>query len=161
MSGLFGGFSEMLRVKSGGKILFENQLKRIGGFIERMDEEKKIPADLLFMATYMASITTAGVSRPDIFLYTGKRYEYVPTKYVAQVDYFVKRWNYSYSEALKIVAKKIRNEVLQSVFNRYANSIESGVPDEDFLERELATIRSVYRNTVEQGLEMLKKWGDA
>jgi flagellar protein FlaJ len=161
MSGLFGGFSEMIRAKSQGKLPFENQLKRIGSFIERMDEEKRIPADLLFMATYMASITTAGVSRPDIFSYTGKRYEYVPTKYVAKVDYFVKRWNYSYAEALKIVAKKIRNEVLQSVFNRYANSIESGVPDEDFLERELATIRSVYRNTVEQGLEMLKKWGDA
>jgi flagellar protein FlaJ len=161
MAGLFGGFSEMLRAKNQGKLPFDFQLKRITGFINAMEEEKRIPADLLFMATYMASITTAGISRPDIFSYTGRRYEYVPSKYVAKVDYFVKRWNYSYAEALKIVAKKIRNEVLQSVFNRYANSIESGVPDEDFLDRELATIRSVYRNTVEQGLEMLKKWGDA
>ncbi|HUK92425.1 MAG TPA: type II secretion system F family protein, partial [Methanomicrobiales archaeon] len=161
MSGLFGGFSEMFRAKEGGKLPFSDQVKRIGAFIEQVDEEKRIPADLLFMSTYMASITTAGVSRPDIFLYTGKRYEYVPTKYVAKVDYFVKRWNYSYAEALKIVAKKVKNEILQSVFNRYANAMESGVPDEDFLERELATIRSVYRNTVEQGLEMLKKWGDA
>ena len=161
MTSLFGGFSEMLRAKGEGKIPFENQLKRIRTFVEQVEEEKRIPADLLFMATYMASITTAGVSRPDIFSYTGRRYEYVPTKYVAKVDYFVKRWNYSYAEGLKIVAKKIRNEVLQSVLNRYANSIESGVPDEDFLERELQTIRSVYRNTVEQGLEMLKKWGDA
>jgi flagellar protein FlaJ len=161
MSGLFGGFSEMLRAKGEGKLPVGDQLKRIGGFIEHLDEEKRIPADLLFMATYMASITTAGVSRPDIFTYTGKRYEYVPTKYIAKVDYFVKRWNYSYSEALKIVAKNIRNDMLQSVFNRYANSIESGVPDEEFLERELATIRSVYRNTVEQGIEMVKKWGDA
>jgi len=161
MSGLFGGFSEMFRAKEGGKLPFADQVKRIGAFIEQVDEEKRIPADLLFMSTYMASITTAGVSRPDIFLYTGKRYEYVPTRYVAKVDYFVKRWNYSYAEALKIVAKKVKNEILQSVFNRYANAMESGVPDEDFLERELATIRSVYRNTVEQGLEMLKKWGDA
>jgi flagellar protein FlaJ len=51
--------------------------------------------------------------------------------------------------------------MLQSMMNRYANSIESGVPDEDFLNRELLTIRTIYRNTYEQGLEMLKKWGDA
>ncbi|HVP25279.1 MAG TPA: archaellar assembly protein FlaJ [Methanomicrobiales archaeon] len=161
MSSLFGGFSEMFRARGEWKLPLENQLKRIVGFLDTLEEEKRTPADLLFMATYMASITTAGVSRPDIFSYTGKRHEYVPSKYIAKVDYFVKRWNYSYSESLKIVAKKINNEVLQSVFNRYANSIESGVPDEEFLERELATIRSVYRNTVEQGIEMVKKWGDA
>ncbi|HTY51941.1 MAG TPA: archaellar assembly protein FlaJ [Methanomicrobiales archaeon] len=161
MAGLFGGFADALRARGDGKLPFADQVKRVSGFVQSVDEEKRTPADLLFMATYMASITTAGVSRPDIFSYTGRRYEYVPTKYVAKVDYFVKRWNYSYAEALKIVAKKIKNEVLQSVFNRYANAMESGVPDEDFLDRELDTIRSVYRNTVEQGLEMLKKWGDA
>jgi len=161
MTGFFGGFSEMIRAKREGKLPLANQVKRIGGFLDALEEEKRTPADLLFMATYMASITTAGVSRPDIFSYTGKRHEYVPSKYIARVDYFVKRWNYSYAESLKIVAKKIHNEMLQSVFNRYANSIESGVPDEEFIDRELATIRSVYRNTVEQGIEMVKKWGDA
>jgi flagellar protein FlaJ len=161
MAGVFGGFAEAIKAKSRGKIFLENELKGIRGFIDRVDEEKRMAADLLFMATYMASITTAGISRPDIFSFTGRRYEYVPSKYVQKADYFVKRWNYSYSEALKIVAKNLRNEVLKSVFNRYANSIESGVPDEEFLERELATIRSVYRNSVEQGIEMVKKWGDA
>jgi flagellar protein FlaJ len=161
MSGLFGGFSEMFRVKGEGKLPFHDEVKRLSGFVRAMEEEKHIPADLLFMATYMASITTAGVSRPDIFAYTGKRYEYAPSKYIGKADSFVKRWNYSYAEALKIVAKNMKNEVLRSVFNRYANSIESGVPDEEFLDRELATIRSVYRNTVEQGIEMVKKWGDA
>ena len=135
MAGLFGGFADAIKAKSHGKVPFEDGLKGIRGFIDRVDEEKRMAADLLFMATYMASITTAGVSRPDIFSFTGKRYEYVPSKYVEKADYFVKRWNYSYSEALKIVAKNMRNEVLKSVFNRYANSIESGVPDEEFLER--------------------------
>ena len=161
MAGVFGGFADALRSKSGGKAPFHEQLKGLRGFLGRIDEEKRMAADLLFMATYMASITTAGVSRPDIFSFTGKRYEYVPSKYIGKADLFVKRWNYSYSEALKIVAKNMKNEVLRSVFNRYANSIESGVPDEEFLDRELGTIRSVYRNTVEQGIEMVKKWGDA
>jgi flagellar protein FlaJ len=118
-------------------------------------------ADLLFMSTYMAAITTAGVTRPEIFSYTSERMEYVPTRYIAKVEHFVKRWNYSYAEGLKIVAEKTRNESLRSLLNRYANAIESGVPDEDFLERELETIQSVYRNHLEQGMEMLKKWGDA
>ena len=161
MADVFGGFPEAIKTKTHGKAPFEEGLKGIRGFIDRVDEEKRMAADLLFMATYMASITTAGISRPDIFSFTGKRYEYVPSKYVGKADYFVKRWNYSYSEALKIVAKNMRNEMLKSVFNRYANSIESGVPDEEFLDRELSTIRSVYRNTVEQGIEMVKKWGDA
>jgi flagellar protein FlaJ len=155
------GYAGATQVKVQGRSLFGEELKRVRGFLERVGEEKRMAADLLFMATYMASITTAGVSRPDIFSYTGRRYEYVTSKYVAKADHFVKRWNYSYSESLKIVAKGMKNEVLKSVFNRYANSIESGVPDEEFLERELATIRSVYRNTVEQGIEMVKKWGDA
>ncbi len=161
MPGSFAGFTQSVRAKLGEGSLFQNELKGIRGFINRIEEEKRVPADLLFMATYMASITTAGVSRPDIFSYTAKRYEYVPSKYVQKADYFVKRWNYSYAEALKIVAKGMKNEVLRSVFNRYATSIESGVPDEEFLDRELQTIRSVYRNTVEQGIEMVKKWGDA
>jgi archaeal flagellar protein FlaJ len=161
MAGVFGGLADALRAKGEGKLPFDDQLKSLKGLINSVGEEKRMAADLLFMATYMASITTAGVSRPDIFLYTGRRYEYVPSKYIGKADTFVKRWNYSYSEALKIVAKSMKNEVLRSVFNRYANSIESGVPDEEFLERELSTIRSVYRNTVEQGIEMVKKWGDA
>jgi len=118
-------------------------------------------ADLLFMVTYMASITTADATRPEIFAYTAARKEYVPSKYIAKVEFFVKRWNYSYVQALTIIAERTHNEMLRSMMDRYANSIESGVPDEDFLTRELSTIRSVYRNTYEQGLEMLKKWGDA
>jgi flagellar protein FlaJ len=161
MADAFGGYADAMKAETRKKSPFEDQLKGIRGFISRIDEEKRMTADLLFMATYMASITTAGVSRPDIFSFTGKRYEYVPSKYIGKADRLVKRWNYSYSEALKIVARNLKNEVLRSVFNRYANSIESGVPDEEFLERELATIRSVYRNTVEQGIEMVKKWGDA
>ena len=116
---------------------------------------------MLFMATYMCSITTARATRPEIFAYTALRKEYATAKYIAKVEFFVKRWNYSYVEALTAVAERTKNKLLASMLNRYSNSIESGVPDEDFLNRELATVRSVYRNNYEQGLEMLKKWGDA
>ena len=129
--------------------------------IAQVTEDKKMGADLLFMNTYMASLALANASRPEIFSYAANRKEYISSKYIAKVDMFVKKWNYSYSEALSIVAERTNNTILQSMLNRYANAIESGVPDDEFLKNELSTVRRVYRSQVEQGLEMLKKWGDA
>ncbi|RPJ54305.1 MAG: archaellar assembly protein FlaJ, partial [Methanobacteriota archaeon] len=158
---MFENLSGSMKNKNGGKLPFADQIERIAGLRDHLLENKKMGADLLFMATYMAAITTSGITRPEIFSYTADRKEFVPTKYIEKVQFFVKRWNYSYVEGLHNVADKVENEMLQSMLNRYANSIESGVPDEDFLSRELETIRVVYRNNFEQGLEMLKKWGDA
>ena len=150
-----------LREKNRGNLPFEGLLASIREFFQSFGEDKKMSADLLFMITYMASITTARATRPEIFAYTAARKEFVPSKYFAKIEVFVKKWNYSYVDALTIMAERVKNTMLQSMLNRYANSIESGVPDEDFLTRELITIRSIYRNSYEQGLEMLKKWGDA
>jgi flagellar protein FlaJ len=109
----------------------------------------------------MASLAIANASRPEIFTFAANRSEYASSKYIAKVDTYVKKWGYSYAEALSIVAERTKNETLQSMLNRYANAIESGVPDDDFLKNELSTVRSVYRSQIEQGLELLKKWGDA
>ncbi len=158
---MFENVSRGLRAKNAGKLPFEDQFRKIRQKMGSLAETQMMSADLLFMVTYMASITTANATRPEIFAYTAVRKEYVPSKYIAKVEFFVKRWNYSYVQALTVIAERTKNEMLRSMMDRYANSIESGVPDEDFLTRELATIRSVYRNTYEQGLEMLKKWGDA
>lgn len=150
-----------LREKNGGKLPFEDSVKEIKNRLLDIEENKKMGSDLLFMITYMAAITNANVSRPEIFAYTAERREYIPTKYMKRVECFVKRWNYSYSEGLRIVADRVRNPLVESLLNRFGNSIESGVPDEEFLTEELGTIRNVYRNNFEQGIEMLKKWGDA
>lgn len=140
---------------------FRSQLFRVRELFGSLFEGKRMGADLLFMVTYMTSITTAGITRPEIFSRTAFREEYAPVKYIRKVEYYVKRWHYSYVEALNIVSEKTKNEMLRSLLNRYANSMEAGVPDDDFLQKELGTMRSVYRNTVEQGLETLKKWSDA
>ena len=116
-------------------------------------------ADLLFTMTYMASLALANASRPEIFSYAANRKEYLSSKYLTKVDLFVKKWHYSYSETLGIVAERTNNVILKSMLNRYANAIDSGVPDDDFLKNELSTVRSVYRSQIEQGLEMLKQWG--
>jgi flagellar protein FlaJ len=145
----------------GKAIPFASHIKRLKERISQVTEDRKMGADLLFLNTYMASLAIANASRPEIFAYASNRKEYISAKYITKVDMFVKKWNYSYSESLGIVAERTNNTILKSMLNRYANAIDSGVPDDDFLKSELSTVRSVYRSQIEQGLEMLKKWGDA
>ncbi len=158
---MFESTIDSLREKNGGKLPFEDSLKGLTDKLAAINENKNMGNDLLFMITYMASIIHANVTRPEIFAYTAERKEYMPSKAMKRVECFVKRWNYSYAEALLLVADRVRNDLLESLLNRFGNSIESGVPDEEVIRSELGTVRNVYRNNFEQGVEMLKKWGDA
>lgn len=143
------------------EIPFASTIESIKEKIAQISEDKKMGPDLLFTNTYMASLALADASRPEIFSFTANRKEYISSKYLTKVDTYVQKWGYSYSESLSIVADRVRNEILKSMLARYANAIESGVPDDDFLKNELSTVRSVYRSQVEQGIEMTKQWGDA
>ncbi len=143
------------------EVPFASHVKALKERVAQVTEDRKMGADLLFLNTYMASLAMANASRPEIFAYASNRKQYISAKYITKVDTFVKKWSYSYSEALGIVADRTNNTILKSMLNRYANAIDSGVPDDDFLKNELSTVRSVYRSQVEQGLDMLTKWGDA
>jgi flagellar protein FlaJ len=140
---------------------FASQIEGLKEKLAGLQENKKMGADLLFMTTYMASLAIANATRPEIFSFASNRHEYISAKYIAKVDTFVKKWNYSYAESLSIVAERTQNDILRSMLNRYSNSIDSGVPDDDFLSNELSTVRSTYRSQLEQGMSMLQKWGDA
>ncbi len=124
-------------------------------------EGKKLPADLLFMITYMTSLALARATRPEIFGSASQRGEYLSARYISKVDNLVVRWNYSYKEALEVVADRAKNQMIQNLLNRFSNSIDAGVPDDEFLSNELETTRNVYRSNIEQGFELLRKWGDA
>jgi flagellar protein FlaJ len=153
--------AERLRTANQGKMPFEEQVEALYNIRDYILEKKKMEQDLLLMYTYMAAITTASVTRPEIFQYTSERFEYIPSRYIAKVQRLVAGWGHSYASGLRAIADRCRNETLQSMLHRYANAIDSGVPDDDFIGTELSSIRSIYRNTFEQGIELLKKWGDA
>jgi len=143
------------------EIPFASTLEGLKEKVALVTEAKKMGADLLFMITYMASLGLASATRPEIFAYSANRTEYISAKYIGKVDTLAKKWGFSYAESLSIVAERTNNIILKSMLNRYSNAIDSGVPDDDFLKNELSTVRTVYRSQIEQGLEMLKKWGDA
>jgi flagellar protein FlaJ len=144
-----------------GQIPFASTVTDLKDKIAQVTENRKMGADLLFTTTYMASLALANASRPEIFSYAANRKEYISSKYITRVDTYVKKWGYSYAEGLSIVADRVNNTILKSFLSRYANSIDSSVPDDEYLNNELSTVRSVYRSQVEQGLETMTKWGDA
>jgi archaeal flagellar protein FlaJ len=148
-------------VREGRAIPFASTIENLKERAAQLTEDRKMGADLLFMNTYMASLALANASRPEIFSYAANRKEYISAKYITKVDTYVQKWSYSYAESLSIVAERASNPNLKSMLNRYSNAIDSGVPDDDFLKNELSTVRSIYRSQLEQGLELLKKWGDA
>ena len=159
---MFENIKNRLRSMQGGSSLpFESQVAAFRERIAQAAENRKMGANLLFMTTYMASLALANVSRPEIFANTSQRSEYITSPYIARVDNYVKKWNYSYAESLSFVAEHTKNEMLQMMLLRYSNAINSNVPDEEFLNNEIVTIRSAYRGHFEQGFELLTKWGDA
>jgi len=156
------GFMEKVRAANDGKIPFEGlgtsiRYKLYKFFIE----DKVMGLDIFFMITYMASILSAQPNRPDIFGYTGRRSEYLSSKYIQKAYLLVTRWGYSYVEALDNVSKKIDHEMLFSMINRYASSIEAGIADNEYILNEYDTIRNIYASDYEQELASLKLWGDA
>jgi len=153
--------AEIPQAKEAREIPFASTIKNIKEKIQSISEDKKMSADLLFTTTYMASLALADASRPEIFTFAANRKEYISSKYTSKVDTYVQKWSYSYSESLSIVADRATNPLLKSMLSRYANAIESGVPDDDYLKNELSSIRTIYRSQVEQGLELTKQWGDA
>lgn len=143
------------------QVPFAGMVADLKAKIGQLSEDRKMGADLLFTTTYMASLSLANASRPEMFSYAANRKEYLSSRYITKVDTYVKKWGYSYAEGLSIVAERISNPILKSFMSRYANAIDSSVPDDEYLKNELSTVRSVYRSQVEQGLEMVTKWGDA
>ena len=124
-------------------------------------ESARIDIDILYMITYMNSISTADISRDEIFKRVSERDEFICAKYIKQVYMLAKNWNYEYSVACMIVSRRVANKRLKDLLARLSNSMSSGEPEKKFLESEWNTMIIIYKNEYERSLESLKKWTDA
>lgn len=158
---MFESIKGRFKPSEGSSLPFASTLDDLKVRITQVNENRKMGADLLFMITYMASLAIANATRNEIFSFAANRKEYISSKYIANVDTYVTKWSFSYAESLTLVAERTHNDILKNLLSRYSNAIESGVPDDEFLKNELSATRSIYRSKVEEGLEMLKQWGDA
>lgn len=128
--------------------------------LKRMKEEMLSDNDLLFLLTYMASLSTAHLSRDKIFTMASET-RYSPSKYFRMVRDLAQKWHYDYATACELVAEKIKAERVKKLFNRLSNAISAGEPDRDFLEREWRAFKTVRKDEYDRSLESLRKWSDA
>ncbi|MEM2727397.1 MAG: type II secretion system F family protein, partial [Archaeoglobaceae archaeon] len=128
--------------------------------LKKLKEEMLSDNDLLFLLTYMSSLSTAHLSRDKIFTMASET-KYSPSKYFRMVRDLAQKWHYDYATACELVAEKIKAERVKKMFNRLANAISAGEPDSEFLEREWKAFKTVRKDEYDRSLESLRKWSDA
>ena len=141
-----------------------NVVNKAKGFINRIKEwyyEKYSRNDLLYMLTYMTSISTANLTRDEIFKRTGNKEEYYTSKHIKYIARIVQDWNYDYATACEIESKNTKDETIKRTLERLGNAIKAGEPDEEFLTSELDTIQILTKDKYENDIETLKKAMDA
>ncbi|HIH78458.1 MAG TPA: archaellar assembly protein FlaJ [Halobacteria archaeon] len=141
-----------------------NVVNKAKGFINRIKEwyyEKYSRNDLLYMLTYMTSISTANLTRDEIFKRTGNKKEYYTSKHIKYIARIVQDWNYDYATACEIESKNTKDETIKRTLERLGNAIKAGEPDEEFLTSELDTIQILTKDKYENDIETLKKAMDA
>ncbi|MEM3505180.1 MAG: archaellar assembly protein FlaJ [Archaeoglobaceae archaeon] len=126
----------------------------------KIREDLLVDNDLLFLLTYMASLSTAHLSRDKIFTMASET-KYSPSRYFAMVRDLAQKWHYDYATACELVAEKIKAERVKKLFNRLANAISAGEPDREFLEREWRAFKTIRKDEYDRNLESLRKWSDA
>lgn len=128
--------------------------------LKKMKEEMLSDNDLLFLLTYMSSLSTAHLSRDKIFTMASET-KYSPSKYFRMIRDLAQKWHYDYATACELVAEKIKAERVKKLFHRLANAISAGEPDREFLEREWKAFKTIRKDEYDRSLESLRKWSDA
>ncbi|WP_462273446.1 archaellar assembly protein FlaJ [Methanohalophilus sp.] len=134
---------------------------RMSHKIENFKKELYLSNDLLFSLTYMASISTANVSRNKIFQNISQKEEYCPSIYFEKIKDLSQNWHYDYAQACELISSKIKHQRLQELFDRFSNSIAAGEPDIDFLKKEWTLFNTKRKDEFNRNLETTKEWSNA
>jgi len=116
--------------------------------------------DLVTVLTYLSCISTANVSREQLFD-AGARLGYMPSPYFAQVANLVQSLGYDFSHACQAVSETCPDETMKQFLLRMGNSMASGEAEPTFLIREMNVQMEDYTNSYERDIETLRKWTDA
>lgn len=128
---------------------------------ENYKNEIYMSNDLLFSLTYMASISTANLTRDRIFSSISDKREYCPSIYFNQIRELAQNWHYDYAHACELISEKVTNDRLRELFNRLSNAISAGEPDNEFLTKEWILFKTKRKDEFERQLETTKEWANA
>ena len=129
--------------------------------LENYKKELFMSNDLLFSLTYMASISTANLTRDRIFASISEKKEYCPSVYFNQIRELAQNWHYDYAQACELISEKVTNERLRELLNRLSNAISTGEPDIEFLTKEWKLFKTKRKDEYERDLETTKEWSTA
>lgn len=128
--------------------------------LEKLFQREPVEFDLLSQLTHMAAVSTAGMSRAQLFEGTAGL-SYSTSKYFRQVHLVAQRLNYDYARACELVADTVKVESVRNLLLHFATSLSSGEVEETFLTREATLQLQTYAKEYEQKIESLQKWSDA
>jgi flagellar protein FlaJ len=136
---------------------------------ERWQKEQKrkdsfdrqlLDMDFFCQLSYMAAISTSGLSRSEFFNIASKL-PYISARYFKKVVFVAKAFNHDYAEACRIVAQATKEPEIKALLLRLSGALASGEDTSAFLERESDVFSGTYGNRYERRLESLRKWTDA
>jgi flagellar protein FlaJ len=116
--------------------------------------------DLFCHLTYMAAISTSGISREGLFRYSSS----LPLQsnhYFKKINVVAKAFNHDYAESCRIVGDSVKELDAKALLLRLGGALSSGEDISNFLEKEAEVASEKYCNRYEGCLESLKKWTDA
>ncbi|MGD9935244.1 MAG: hypothetical protein AB7T37_16230, partial [Dehalococcoidia bacterium] len=119
----------------------------------------KMDFDLVAQLAYMSAISTAGLTREQLFDRTSKL-PYSTSGFFRSVRLMTSRLGYDYPRSCEIVAERTKHTAMKSFLLRFAGSLGSGEKESDFLQREMEVQFENHRNKYERDLEALRKWTD-
>ncbi len=128
--------------------------------LDQIFSREPLDFDLLSQLTHMSAVSTAGMSRAQLFGGTAGL-SYSTAKFFRQVHQVAQRLNYDYSRACELVADTVKEESVRNLLLHFATSLSSGEKEEQFLMREAAVQLETYGKEYDQKIETLQKWTDA
>src|SRR4030067_2019339 len=90
--------------------------------------------DLLSVLTYLSCLSTANVSRMQLFEAAAKL-DYGPSPHFAQVANLVQTLGHAFPHACHVVSQTAVDDVMRQFLLRFGNSLASGEAESVFLER--------------------------
>lgn len=143
------------------KISFGSILDQLSDKIRNYQKELYMSNDMLFALTYMASISTANLTRDKIFSSISDKKEYCPSKYFNRIRELAQNWHYDYANACELVSTKVTHDRMRELLNRLSNAIAAGEPDNEFLTKEWKLFKTKRKDEFERDLETTKEWSNA
>ena len=151
----------ILRKRTTTSTTSQSIIYQISHKVRSYKNELYMSNDMLFSLTYMASISTANLTRDKIFGSISAKKEYCPSFYFNKIRELSQNWNYDYASSCEIISTRVKNEKLRELFNRLSNAISVGEPDSEFLTKEWKLFKTKRKDEFERNLETTKEWANA